>query len=92
MPTKIYSVIIQVPGQRRSPKLSHWGRDSVLPVQGYRTSQLAVTDQLAIGSNDGMMSGRGKPKKLGEKFAPVPLRPPGIIRWKSVFICLFIIY
>jgi hypothetical protein len=62
-----------------------------LPVQGCRTSQWALTDHLAIGSNDGMMSGRGKPKKLGENFTPVPLRPPGIIRGKfSLY--LFIYY
>jgi hypothetical protein len=66
MPTKFYSVLIQVPGPRQSPKLSHRGSDSVLPVKGYRTSQWAVTDQLAIRSNDGMTIGRGKPEILRE--------------------------
>jgi hypothetical protein len=29
-----------------------------------------------VGSNGEMIIGKGKPKKLGEKRAPLPLRPP----------------
>jgi len=50
--------------------------DSVLPGQCYSTFQRAVDGWLWI--SGGMMISRGKQKKIEEKLAPVPLRPPRI--------------
>jgi len=50
--------------------------DSVLPGQCYSTFQRAVDGWLWI--SGGMMISRGKQKKIVEKLAPVPFRPPRI--------------
>jgi hypothetical protein len=58
-------------GQYWSPEFRHRQCDSVLPDQGYRTSQRDCDRQ--VESNGGMMISREKPKKLAEGPTPVPL-------------------